>query len=343
MKLFIAVVLSVLYFFLLTAGPSEKAHAQGAGQTVGKEAVWKSGTGVIDGIREKCSSLKGAQFSDCFISSMESAGASPQALAFTRSNGNTAYLRDFREMGRVDVAYVHYPFRANENDGCFLVNGDPPVIDVDDPKYQPKDGLQKDRRYNSLIKGFPKVSVWPGPRSGTDYPLLQKLAGNGQRFVVRYRLLNGCHACERLGNGWFAFDFDSSGKFVGTRVMGIDKDTRPDPEIAENVEVRDDFTDPKKPIEVAAGGEFTIVLGLNRTTGYQWDLAKPLDKDRVELVRNEYKIQQNGGRVGAGGKEVWTFKALGNGKTKITMKYMRPWEKNASGVKTVTFEIVVKK
>ena len=326
----------------LRPGEDEGAHAQGTGQIVGKEAVWKPGPGFMDGFREKCGSLTGAQFSDCFISSMESAGASPQALAFTRSTGNTAYLRDFREMGRVDVAYVYHPFRTNENDGCLLLNGDPSLVDVDDPEYQPKDGLQKDRQYNALVKEFPKVSLWPGPRSGTGYPLLKKLAGNGQRFVVRYRLLNGCHACERLGNAWFAFDFDSTGKFVGTRFMGIDRDTRPDTEIVENVAVQDNFTDSKKPIEVGLGREFTIVLGANQTTGYRWDLAKPLERGKVEMISTEYK-RQEGAKVGVGGKEVWTFKATGEGKVKIIMKYMPPWEKNTVGVKTVTFEIVIKK
>jgi predicted secreted protein len=343
MKLLAAVVLSALGLIVLTAGTDEGAQARDAGQTVGKEAVWNPGPKFMEEFREKCGSFTGAQFSECFSSSMERAGASPQALAFTRSTGNIAYLRDFRELGRVDVAYVRYPFRANENDGWFLVNGDPPVVDVDDPKYQPKGGLQGDRQYLSLVKAFPRVSLWPGPRSGTDYPLLQKLAGNGQRFVVRYRLLDGCHACERLGNAWFAFDFDRAGKFMGVRFLGMDRDTRGDPETMEPKSVQNDYTDPRKTIEVAVGREFTIVLGANRTTGYRWDLARPLDRGKVELVRNEYKIEQDGEKVGAGGKEVWTFKAIGEGKTKIALKYVRPWEKNTAGVKTVTFEIDVKK
>jgi predicted secreted protein len=342
MKLFTVVILSTFCFFAFTAAQNEGAHAQGTGQTVGKEAVWKPGPGIMDAYREKCGSLTGAQFRECFISSMESSGASPQALAFTRSTGNTAYLRDFREMGRVDVAFVYYPFRANENYGSFLVNGDPPVVDVDDPKYQPKDAFQKDRQYNSLVKEFPNVSRWPGQRSGTGYPLLKKLPGNQQRFVVGYRLLNGCHSCERLGNAWFAFDFDGNGKFIGTRLMGIDRNKALDKEIVEDGRVRDDYTDPKMPIDVAAGREFTIVLGVNQTTGYRWELAKPLDGGMVELIRSEYKIQ-DGGKMGAGGKEVWTFKAKGEGRTKITMKYIRPLEKIAGGVKTVTFDIVVKR
>jgi predicted secreted protein len=342
MKLFTAVILSTFWFFAFTAAQNEGAHAQGTGQTVGREAVWKPGPGIMDGIREKCGSLTGAQFSECFISSMESSGASPQALDFTRSSGNTAYLRDFRETGKIDVAFVYYPFKANENYGCFFVNGDPPFVDVDDPKYQPKDAFQKDRQYNSLVKEFPQLSRWPGQRSGAGYPLLKKLPGHGQRFVVGYRLLNGCHSCERLGNAWFAFDFDKNGKFMGTRLMGIDRNTALDKATVEDGRVRDENTDPKMPIEVAVGREFTIVLGANQTTGYRWELAKPLDGGLVERIRNEYKIQ-NGGKRGAGGKEIWTFKAIGEGKTKITMKYIRSLEKNTGGVKTVTFDVVVKR
>ena len=124
--------------------------------------------------------------------------------------------------------------------------------------------------------------------------------------------------------------------------MGIDRDTGPDKEIVEIGRVQDDYTDPNKPIEVATGQEFSIILGANRTVGYRWDIAKPLDRGVVKPVRSDYKIE-NGGKAAAGGKEVWTFKAIGEGKTKIMMKYMRPQEKNTSGVKTVTFDIVVKK
>jgi predicted secreted protein len=334
--------LSISFFLSLAVTEDQRTFAQSRWQIVGKEAVWNPGITTMNGIREKCGSLTEPQVSDCFVSSMESSGASPQALAFTRSTGNTAYLRDFREMGRVDVAYVNYAFRANENDGCFLVNGDPQVIDVDDIKYQPKDALQKNSRYTSLAKEFPNVSIWPGQRSGTGYPLLNKLPGSGQRFVFRYRLLNGCRTCERLGNAWFAFDFDRNGKFLGTRLMGIDRDTGPDKEIVEIGRVQDDYTDPNKPIEVATGQEFSIILGANRTVGYHWDIAKPVDQGVIKLVRSDYK-NENGGKATAGGKEVWTFKAIGEGKTKVTMKYIRPREKNTSGVKTVTFDIVVKK
>ena len=69
---------------------------------------------------------------------MKKAGASPAALAFTRRTGSQAYLRALREAGNVDVALAIYPFRANENEVWLLVNGDPPLIDVDDHAPDPE-------------------------------------------------------------------------------------------------------------------------------------------------------------------------------------------------------------
>jgi predicted secreted protein len=342
MKTSTVIMLSLLCSIALVNFERGTAQAQRAGLTIGKDSVWRPGQGVMDGIKKKCNALTGIQFDECFISSMENEGASPQALAFTRAMGGTAYMRNYHDMGRVSVAYTYYPFRVNENNGCYLVNGDPPVIDVDDKKYQPIEDLKKDPRFASMAKKFPNISVWPGNRSGMNYPLLNKLTGNGQRFVVRYRLLNGCHACQRLGNAWFAFDFDGIGKFIGTKLMGIDRDTRVEAEFTANETEQDVFSDPKKPINVANGQEFTIIIGTNHTTGYRWDLARPLDGSFVELVRKEYKAESVG-KVGTAGKEVWTFRALEAGTVRITMKYSRPWEKNGKGLKLLDFNVIVAK
>jgi predicted secreted protein len=45
--------------------------------------------------------------------------------------------------------------------------------------------------------------------------------------------------------------------------------------------------------------------------------------------------------VGAGGKEVWTFKAVSEGKTEIALKYFRPWETNVEPVEKTNFVVVI--
>ena len=95
-------------------------------------------------------------------------------------------------------------------------------------------------------------------------------------------------------------------------------------------------------MEVQAGQSFTITLEANKTTGYEWQLAKPLDKRMVKLIGSEYLVDKTG-LIGAGGKQVWVFKALKKGKTNIYMRYVRPWEKDIPPVKEEHFLIIIKK
>jgi len=100
------------------------------------------------------------------------------------------------------------------------------------------------------------------------------------------------------------------------------------------------YSDPAKSIEVTIGQEFAIELDANATTGYQWQLAKTLDNTIIKQLGTEYRLAETG-LIGAGGKEVWKFKALGLGKTIIAMKYIRPWEKEVLPVGNVQFRIIV--
>ena len=98
-------------------------------------------------------------------------------------------------------------------------------------------------------------------------------------------------------------------------------------------------------VKVTAGQEFTITLEANHTTGFSWQLAKPLDETLVKSVKNDYKPtpQKAGGSpmTGVGGTETWTFKAVKSGKTPIEFKYVRPWEKDKEPAKTATYQIVM--
>jgi len=94
-------------------------------------------------------------------------------------------------------------------------------------------------------------------------------------------------------------------------------------------------------IEVKVGQEFNITLESNPTTGYQWQLAKEVNGTILQFVGSEYKPSDSG-LLGAGGKEIWTFKAMSSGTTKISMKYVRPWEMDVPPIKEQTFGIIVK-
>ena len=103
----------------------------------------------------------------------------------------------------------------------------------------------------------------------------------------------------------------------------------------------EEYLSPGETVAVNSGCRFAVRLQSNPTTGYGWQLAKPLDEKIVVLVTNDY-IHPDTGLIGAGGHEVWIFKAVGRGQVKIVFKYVRPWEKDRPPTETNVFKVVVK-
>ena len=101
------------------------------------------------------------------------------------------------------------------------------------------------------------------------------------------------------------------------------------------------FSDPLLPIEARVGREFQIALQANPTTGYKWELVESLDESKVKLARSEYRRNEPA-RVGSGGVEVWTFRAVGAGTTSLSFKYVRPWEKTGPPADTRTFKVSIR-
>ncbi len=107
--------------------------------------------------------------------------------------------------------------------------------------------------------------------------------------------------------------------------------------------VIEEYLHPGTPIRAAAGQKFSIRIKANPTTGYGWQLSKPLDEHVLSLVANVYIRQPDERqRVGVGGHEIWTFKAVGQGQAEIALKYVRPWEKDKPPVDTNVFTVIVK-
>lgn len=319
-------VLLLVFCFSCRSAPKQTVESR-VPKDIGPGAVWNPDRSFREKVVEQCSSPAVQDFGECFISVMRDSKAPEEAVAFAQRIGNTGYMRGFREAGLVDIAYVAYPFRANENNGCYLVDGAPPVIDVDDFEITRKIELSRDGFYQEIASGFPKVELWPGDRWSPDCIVPGTTQDGKQRFLVTYRLLNGCHACELLGSARVAFDFDRNGTFLGTGLLGVEPAMRV-------------FSDPGKQGEVAAGGTFVLVLESNRTTGYHWERSAPDDAAIVKFTGTEYREPETA-LVGAGGKEVLRFEAVGKGTTEIVLKYARPWEKDVPPAKTVTFRVRV--
>ncbi len=101
-----------------------------------------------------------------------------------------------------------------------------------------------------------------------------------------------------------------------------------------------EYTDKDRKISASTGEQFKIILDANETTGFAWQLVGGMDSKVVKKVSDEYQ-EPNTGAIGAGGKHYWTFEAVGPGKTTIKLKYVRPWEPDASPDKTYEATVTI--
>ena len=101
------------------------------------------------------------------------------------------------------------------------------------------------------------------------------------------------------------------------------------------------YSDPAKTIDVELCKEFAVTLESNKTTGFGWDIAAPIDEKVIKFTGCEF-IAAGTGLVGSGGMEIWSFRGVCPGKTSISFKYIRQWEKDVPPAKKLTFNVAVK-
>ena len=91
---------------------------------------------------------------------------------------------------------------------------------------------------------------------------------------------------------------------------------------------------------VKVNKEFKVALAGNPTTGYSW-MAKS-DPNYVQLVNSIYMpYKTRPGIVGSGGIQIFTFKAIKPGITRITMEYQRPWAETVPPLKGVKYTVII--
>ena len=102
-----------------------------------------------------------------------------------------------------------------------------------------------------------------------------------------------------------------------------------------------------KEAEVLVDGSLTVTLCSNPTTGFVW-LETAQISDQTILQQTSHKFvspEAKGDRPpppGTPGQEIWTFKALKEGTSIISMEYSRPWEGGEKGEWTFVLTVTVK-
>ncbi|HXM90041.1 MAG TPA: protease inhibitor I42 family protein [Candidatus Dormibacteraeota bacterium] len=314
-----------------TAVNKDKNRKQGAAEEVKPtkkvtvNVVFAGDTKFIDAVKASCQDLHPDKLQDCFAGEMKKAGATPAAVEFSKQLGEPGFVRDFRAAGPVDIAYVLYPYRANENQSWLIVNGDPPAIDVDNSKLVTvaARALKNNATYAGLAKAHPDLSPWPGDRYSTETPDVEMGAKGGVHIIVNYRLRERCHSCAVLGHAWYSFEFDAKGLFAGARLMAISVGNDKAPVIRPT----------SKTITIRMGGELTSALPVKDAAASEWTLAKALDTAKVRLIEHSH-VAPPAGNGAAGTEELWKFAALGAGTTEVAFQ--------RAGEKPIGFRVVVK-
>ena len=325
---------------ILTFVPLNNLSAQNDSSKITSSAIWNPSMEMMNEITSNCGGYQGKDLEQCFVSVMKKSGASSQAIAFTELLGNSGYMKGFKKLKIIDAAFVYFPLQQSDHEGCMLINGSPKLIDVDNQGLLDMNSMEQDPLYKSLAKQYQEISLWPGDREGTDYPYVVSLPKKSIRIVLNYRLRNGCNTCSLIGFVEFGFDFDSTGVFLGTKFLNIRKSVIAADETSVGNSFKNVFNDPSVPINVNIGDEFAIVVESNHSMGFHWQLAKPLDANVLSMLGTDFIIP-NETLPNAAGKETWSFKAVGKGSTKISLKYFRSWDKSDKSYETETFDINV--
>ena len=99
-----------------------------------------------------------------------------------------------------------------------------------------------------------------------------------------------------------------------------------------------------KETEVAVDGSLTVTLCSNPSTGFQWESIKITDQTVLEQVDHKFVSPESEPPPppGTPGQEVWTFKALKEGKSTVSVEYSRPWESSEKAAWTFVLTVVVK-
>jgi hypothetical protein len=174
--------------------------------------------------RSSRSDAKGSAgaFEACVGEAMRKHGASEEAIAFNRATEGSALATRFVEVGKVDVMEAVNPFMANSNDQLFFVNGRPPAVSADAEGATSLSpflvALEKNPQMKVIRKKYPNAFLLPHAEKQS---LVATEEDAGQRFTVKFPILNGCHACPQVGEATIAYMFSQNGRFLAAELAAV--------------------------------------------------------------------------------------------------------------------------
>lgn len=107
----------------------------------------------------------------------------------------------------------------------------------------------------------------------------------------------------------------------------------------------DDFTQNKiqaRTIGAHIGDTIKVTLPSNPTTGFRWELANISSTAMLAQDGESEYVLPESTAIGAGGQEIWSFKALKRGTVSVSLVYSQSWEGGTKGAWTFTGDVTVR-
>ena len=103
------------------------------------------------------------------------------------------------------------------------------------------------------------------------------------------------------------------------------------------------ISDNSEQIELEQGQILVVTLESNPSTGYSWELIEDPNSILEQVGDVEFKPveQTDPPMVGAGGWEIFRFKAVSTGQMTLNLVYRRSWETDAEPANTFSIDVVV--
>jgi predicted secreted protein len=288
------------------------ATAPGAAGPIAASSVWVAPEGAVQELQSRCGPVQTGRAA-CYRAVAARHGAAPAAQEAIGLLQGEGHITGFRDAGRVSLAAGLFPFRANQNDAVLVVNGDPPVLDVDGPLLLAR--LWDGARIGETA-GSPAL-LFPGERVPLDAVRREETPDGGLRLLLPYAL-RACRACPTQATLWYRLGFDAGGRFDGVAFA------RGDGEAAA-------LAPDQAPAQVVPGAVVLIRLPATPSTGYVWQMDAMPPDGPLRLLWHAYR-PAGSPRPGSPGEEFWWLEAVRPGPAEFTLRSVRPWEPSRDAV-----------
>ena len=119
--------------------------------------------------------------------------------------------------GAVSIASVELPGRANDNFMYIFVNGTPMFVNPNNVFDHAPAPWAKNKAFLAIAKTHPNANVFPEEAFVGE----SARPGGGQRYRFAFPIVDGCHACARVGIVYVGYDFAHDGSAAGSSVTAI--------------------------------------------------------------------------------------------------------------------------